>query len=158
MSIKQLLAELDEEDVVTLPIYSLAGIKCKVSFLKHGNHFDIEMIHKFGCSHKDHDRIMNNCMSYELSEDGVKEALEYLDQVKFSKKENEFVVPEDEKVTYEELLTSKNYTSLYEDCPVCLEKTSRRTTCSHSLCLPCFLKIETCPICRKDITKDEVDN
>lgn len=156
MSIKQLLAELDEDDIVTMPIYALDGIKCKVSFLKHGNHFDIDTIYKFADSHKTHDRVINDFGCYELSEDGIKEALEALDQVKFSKKENEFIT--EEKVTYEELFTSKNYTCLYEDCPVCLEKTSRRTTCQHSLCLPCFMKIETCPICRKDIKKDEVDN
>jgi hypothetical protein len=156
MSIKQLLDELDEDDIVRVPIYALAGIKCVVSLLKHGNHFDIDTVYKFGCAHKDNDRIMNDFGCYDLSEDGIKEALEALDQVKFSKKENEFM--SEEKVTYEELFISNNYTPLYEDCPVCLEKTSRRTTCQHSLCLPCFLKIETCPICRKDITKDQVDN
>ena len=51
--------------------------------------------------------------------------------------------------------------SVFEDCCVCYEKTKTLTDCKHSLCIPCWAKIERqedededldcnklCPICR----------
>jgi hypothetical protein len=155
MSIAQLLAKLDEEEIVRLPIEALAGIVCKVKFIKHGNHFDIHTIHKYSEGDEAHDSIPEDFGCYDLSEAGLQEAIEDLNNVKFSKKENKFTIEED--ITFEGLFTSNNYTPLYEDCPVCLEKTSRRTSCKHMLCFPCYLRIEkTCPICRKDIKNDKV--
>ena len=155
MSIQQLLDVMDEDIVVCIPIEALAGIRCKVKFIKHGNHFDIDTIHKYSEGNEPHDSIPNDFGMYDFNEAGIKEAIEALDKVTFSKKINKFTT--EEVITFEELFISKNYTHLYEDCPVCFEKTSRRTSCSHMLCFPCYLRIEkTCPICRKDITNDKV--
>ena len=44
----------------------------------------------------------------------------------------------------------------YDECCVCLEKTSGKTKCNHPICLSCFtnLKKPKCPLCRENIYED----
>jgi hypothetical protein len=55
----------------------------------------------------------------------------------------------------------------FQDCSVCLEKTSAKTNCRHPLCNACFNKMKAikmrlynrlpnCPICRKQMTEKEI--
>lgn len=37
-----------------------------------------------------------------------------------------------------------------EPCCVCAEETLTKTTCNHAICIPCLLRVERCPLCRKD--------
>ena len=37
-----------------------------------------------------------------------------------------------------------------EACCVCAEETLTKTTCNHAICVPCLLRVERCPLCRKD--------
>lgn len=153
---QKLLEDLVEEGIVRLPISTLDGIKCMVS-LRGVNGLDVDIVYKYGKGSEPHKRINHDITDKELSIEGLRQAIDDIDKIKFSKKLNEFVF--EEKETYEELFTSNNYENAFQDCPVCLEKTVRQTSCSHFLCLRCYLKIEkVCPICRKDINDDRVDH
>jgi len=46
------------------------------------------------------------------------------------------------------------------DCCVCLEKTITKTSCNHNLCDACFFKLKNklCPLCRRQIDVDEIDD
>jgi hypothetical protein len=37
-----------------------------------------------------------------------------------------------------------------EACCVCAELTATKTACNHSVCIPCLLRLEKCPLCRQD--------
>jgi hypothetical protein len=157
MLLNKMLLELKEDEFVRVPIKSLDGVKCMVNFRERkGYMFDVDIVYRYGNKNEEgHQRIRHKIKDKEMSIFGLKEAINEINNIKFSKKNNEFVF---EEQTYEELFTSNNYETFYEDCTVCLEKTVRKTSCNHCLCLPCYIKIKkTCPICRKNIKMDKVD-
>jgi len=159
MTLERLLEDLKEHEVVHIPIKSLDGIKCKVLFRvcrDEPTEFSID-IYAGNSLHKDK-KIRIYVGKPSLTIEGLQSAIDTLDKIKFSKKENLFHF-DDEEDTYEDLFISKNYESVFKDCSVCLEKTCRRTSCNHSLCLRCYLKIEKkCPICRDCIMMDDVNS
>ena len=49
------------------------------------------------------------------------------------------------------------------ECCVCLKQTEGKTSCNHSICLPCRIKsvksnIKNCPMCRSDCNLYNIDN
>ena len=171
MTLERMLEDLKEHEYVNIPIKSLDGLRCNVTFelckrdiqeLSIPTDFGIHIFTSSSFSpafRKDKTIAFYNgygTNNIPLTIEGLQSAIDTLDKIKFSKKDNMFLYEEED--TYEDLFISKNYESIYEDCSVCLEKTCRKTSCSHSLCLRCYLKIEKkCPICRDCIRLDAVD-
>ena len=52
--------------------------------------------------------------------------------------------------------TNKNIKLCIENCCVCLEPTKTKTLCVHTICIPCWTKIDkkTCPICRQNTNNE----
>ena len=66
------------------------------------------------------------------------------------------------------IFASDNVKFIYEQCCVCMEITSQTTYCNHSLCVRCYQQIKSvkdeddydiyiypCPMCRKDISRED---
>ena len=37
-----------------------------------------------------------------------------------------------------------------EPCCVCADETLTKTACNHAICAPCLLRVDRCPLCRKE--------
>jgi hypothetical protein len=37
-----------------------------------------------------------------------------------------------------------------EECCVCAEETLTKTVCRHAICAPCLLRVDKCPLCRRE--------
>ena len=87
--------------------------------------------------------------THPLTLEGLGLAIAQLDTIKFSKKLDQFYVG-DPPPDYSDLFVGTNYTHLFHECAVCLDVTKRKTSCNHSLCLECDLKLanRSCPLCR----------
>ena len=98
--------------------------------------------------------IIKHALEYSIK--GFQESIDRLDTIKFSKKNNKFYYGEEES-TFESLYNGTNYSTIYEECSVCMETTKRKTICKHPLCMQCFFKLTKprCPLCRKCIVEDD---
>ena len=132
---------------VPLPIKNLCGMKVDVYFARTRGSPLLETHIEFG-----EERIPFNARSPPLTLEGLGQAIAQLDVIKFSKKLDRFYIG-DHPPVYDELFTGTNYTPVYEECAVCLDKTSRKTQCNHAMCLECELKLtkRACPLCRAEI-------
>ena len=98
----------------------------------------------------------------------LEECLKVIVTVKFSKRYGKFTLRPPPTYSFCEAYAIKeehNVVSAYKDCVVCYDKTKTLTNCQHSLCIPCWVKIEEkpiehehddctarkCPICRKPL-------
>ena len=93
-----------------------------------------------------------NITRFIKTEDEFEKCFDELLHLKFDKMKNEFVDSRKEQISFEfySRLISPNIKLIFEDCCVCLEKTSGKTHCGHAICKICMSKLKTpsCPICR----------
>jgi hypothetical protein len=93
-----------------------------------------------------------NIRRYIKTEDDFEKYFDELLHLKFDKMKNEFVDGRVEQIPFEfySRLISPNIKLIFEDCCVCLEKTSGKTHCQHAICKICMSKMKTrkCPLCR----------
>ena len=86
------------------------------------------------------------------NEDEFEKCFDELLHLKFNKMKNTFVDEREEQIPFEfySRLISPNIKLSFEDCCVCLEKTSGKTHCGHAICAICMSKLKTqiCPLCR----------
>lgn len=80
-----------------------------------------------------------------------------LPSLKFNKMSNQFQEGDDDKRTSLELEIAQSIPKCdsikwgFDECCVCMELTTTKTSCGHYLCSPCesALKTSKCPICRQ---------
>ena len=89
-------------------------------------------------------------------------AIDEITHYKFNKLSNSFedgreIMPDE---AFYECLTSPNITLKWEECCVCLDKTSGLLVCNHALCGMCASKLvkERCPLCRSRIMVIDSDD
>lgn len=83
----------------------------------------------------------------------LKSMFEELEDLVFDKSIGKFIdkkKKEYNKIQYEAF---KKFLRGFDDCSVCLEQTTNKTPCGHTLCMECWQKLENpekpkCPICR----------
>jgi hypothetical protein len=89
---------------------------------------------------------------YIKTEEDFEKCFDELLHLKFDKLINDFVDGREEQIPFEfySRLISPNIKLIFEDCSVCLEKTSGKTRCGHAICKICMSKLKkpSCPICR----------
>ena len=93
----------------------------------------------------------------------LQEALDELQTLKYDKLQREFPLTTEPPIRQHcrDLLTyipeGDNVDYSHQDCAVCLEPTTEKTSCNHHLCKQCEtqLKEKKCPICRN--AYDHVD-
>ena len=155
-----------EKKEVIVPIVVLHDIRVEIIIVKLLTQPD-ELLPKIGTIIRQQDTYHSNSRniephivrhSLELSIKGFQESIDRLDTIKFSKKNNKFYYGEEE-LTFESLYKGTNYSTIYEECSVCMETTKRKTICKHPLCMPCFFKLTKprCPLCRKCIVEEDYD-
>jgi len=139
---------------VPLPIKNLCGMKVDVYFVRIRGCKTLHTHVEFGC-----ERIPVNAPALPLTLEGLGQAIAQLDELKFSKRLDQFYVGESPPV-YDDLFTGTNYTPKYEECAVCLDRTIRKTQCKHALCLACESKLvrRACPLCRETIERRSYDD
>jgi len=88
-------------------------------------------------------------------------AIDEITHYKFNKLSNSFedgreIMPDE---AFYECLNSPNITLKWEECCVCLDKTSGLLACNHALCGMCASKLvkERCPLCRSRIMMFDSD-
>ncbi len=86
--LNKMLIELKEEEFVRVPIKSLDGVKCMVNFrLIKGCMFDVDIVYRYGNKNEEgHQRIRHKIKDKEISIFGLKEAINEINNIKFSKK------------------------------------------------------------------------
>ena len=150
--------------LIILPIHSVDSIECCVRIEKKSNFAGTEFIYSLvldtGKVCIMEEDCEPQCYIYwrrPLDPANLKTSLKtMLDSLRFNKKKNMF----ETTPTYDwDFLKSENVKLRYtcEECCVCHEITESKTTCKHSLCIPCYDKIKMdekystlCPLCRED--------
>jgi hypothetical protein len=103
----------------------------------------------------------------EFIQESLKKVYKYLENIKFDKYTGKFICKTDGNLPFNDwksYLNIKNVEVDFNECCVCLEPTSTKTMCVHSLCYACWtnLKIRPsekydeevmcCPYCREEIS------
>ena len=97
-----------------------------------------------------------NDITPEIIKKFIEVILEKLDTLKFSKKHGQFINKDQcrkqicQKIVFGKFMDTENPDN---KCSVCFDHTDTKTPCGHTLCIPCWIKIENkkCPICRNSI-------
>jgi len=156
---EQYLKMLQDNNFVDIPICKIGDIHVEMEFMFLCNHNAIGIVIRESNTyfHLSRNIEPNICgKTFPVTVEGLQEAIDAIDTLKFSKKLNRFYYDE-EPPTFDSLFIGKNYKTTYEDCCVCLEKTKRKTICKHALCLPCKNKLSKplCPLCRECIIEED---
>ena len=87
------------------------------------------------------------------------EMIEKIKNWRFDKLRDRFVVGEQVTAEFYDCLVCPTVKFTFEECCVCLEKTSGKTYCRHPICLLCFTNLRSpkCPLCRECICENMSD-
>lgn len=105
----------------------------------------------------------------EFIQESLKKVYDYLNNIRFDKYTGKFICKKDGIIPFQDwksYLTMGNIELDFNECCVCLEPTSTKTMCNHSLCYGCWTNLKTrpsetyedeeevmsCPYCREDIS------
>jgi len=85
--------------------------------------------------------------------------IEKIKNWRFNKLRNTFVEGEQVSPDFYDCLVCPTIKLDFEECCVCLEKTTGKTDCKHPICLACLtnLKRPTCLLCREEIYEGSDD-
>ena len=115
----------------------------------------------FNCSSNQSCCCPNKFKNFKFTVDKLAEFLQdihyvLLDQLVFDKVVGRFVYKSTLNIQKAEQKCFKNYIEIntLEVCSICLtQETQTKTPCGHTLCFPCWIKLEKkiCPLCRRSI-------
>jgi hypothetical protein len=148
MNFQYYVSKFEVSDSHELPIKKIDGVDVTVYIEKWklSHNFVMKLAIYFGGLSS---KVTNK---YITNEDEFEKCFDELLHYKFDKMKNDFVDGREEQIPFEfySRLISPNLTLTYQDCCVCLEKTSGKTKCNHTICESCLTKIKTnkCPLCR----------
>lgn len=149
---------------ICLPIRSVNSIQCCVRIEKKkyvGTEISYYLVLDTakGCIMEDEDEELHDHTYWRspLDPTDLKTSVKTtLDSLRFNRKKNKFeTTPAYDWDFLQSENVKLNYT--YEECCVCHETTESKTTCGHTLCIPCYDQIRVdsdddtlCPLCRAD--------
>ena len=137
--------------IVIVPVQSVDGIDCDVRLVKNLQGKITLVLESKKCCVIDEEMDSN---SYTYFNDFVtlEDLKQVLSSLRFNKLTNRFQTTP----VFDWNFLECDSVKLFEKCCVCYERTQSKTTCNHSICIPCFDKIKyvnmetKCPLCRQD--------
>lgn len=154
---EQQIMDLFPEDSlgrIYLPIHSVDGIKCDVIIKKSRIGLFKLCIETRKSAVMEEDEMCEHNYFCELMDISDLKALKTtLDSLRFDRTKSMFT---QKPIMDWSFLASETVKLKYDTCCVCMEITTDKTNCGHTLCVPCYDKIETddeegtlCPLCRQ---------
>lgn len=155
------LMEFEETGMFFLPIYSVADIKvtCQITRTRCGQEEALRL--QLDSVWNEDDILYQEVVTNQENLDKLLK--ETLPNLKFNKLTNQFQTDGDDKKTTLELEIAKSIPKCdnikwgFDDCCVCADLTTTKTSCGHHLCSECesAIKSNKCPICRQCYTCGE---
>jgi hypothetical protein len=144
-----------------LPIQSVDGIQCQVSIKKAQTHNLLddskEAVFYLKIETKKNTVVFDDQMTeyqYYSEKIDLTQLKQTLDSLKFNRMTSKFT---SKPIVDWSFLESDTVKLNCDKCCVCMETTTDKTDCGHSLCVPCYDKIKLdedcstlCPLCREE--------
>lgn len=139
--------------IIKVPVLSVDGIECEVHLERKADGSITCVLQTSKCGIMDSDDCDEHVYNrYPVTLDTFST---FLSSLRFNKLLNCF--ERNPAPVFDWSFLESETVKVHDKCCVCYERTGTRTTCKHSLCIPCFDKIDynddhetICPMCRTD--------